>query len=52
MKKSIKKLKLSRESIRTLSLEHQLPLVAGGKSGQFTCVGCEESGIVMCTPEV
>jgi hypothetical protein len=50
--KSIKKLKLTRESIRLLSKEalRGVP-IAGGNSGQESCAGsCEPSGIVACTP--
>jgi hypothetical protein len=48
--KSIKKLKLTRESIRLLSKEalQRTPIV-GGASGHDSCArGCEPSGIIAC----
>jgi natural product precursor len=50
--KSIKKLKLARESIRLLS-SHELrgTPIAGGASAQQSCErGCEPSGIIACRP--
>jgi hypothetical protein len=48
--KSIKKLKLARESIRLLSEEalQRTPIV-GGASAHVSCArGCEPSGIIAC----
>ena len=48
--KSIKKLKLTRESIRLLSREElQGAAIVGGASGRDSCArGCEPSGIIAC----